>query len=48
MKVDDPPDDKNEQLLSRWPRVKGDPHLFDAQGRLMTSQNTGELESGHD
>lgn len=38
----------NEALLSRWPRVAGYPHLFvlDADGTLVHSQNTGELEGG--
>lgn len=39
---------RNEALLSRWPRVDGYPHLFilDANGRLLHSQNTGLLEAG--
>jgi thiol:disulfide interchange protein len=38
----------NEALLSRWPKVAGYPHLFvlDANGTLVRSQNTGELERG--
>jgi thiol:disulfide interchange protein len=38
----------NEALLSRWPKVAGYPHLFvlDADGALVHSQNTGELEGG--
>ncbi|HEX8740377.1 MAG TPA: thioredoxin family protein [Casimicrobiaceae bacterium] len=39
---------RNELLLSRWPRVDGYPHLFvlDANGRLLHSQDTGPLEAG--
>jgi thioredoxin-related protein len=50
VKVNVSPENKNEAFLSRWPKVKGYPHLFllDARGALMQSQNTGELESGHD
>ena len=50
VKVNYSPQNKNEALLSRWPRVAGYPHLFvlDADGKLMQSQNTGELEAGND
>jgi thiol:disulfide interchange protein len=48
VKVNWSPQNKNETLLSRWPKVKGYPHLFvlDAEGTLLHSQNTGDLESG--
>jgi thiol:disulfide interchange protein len=41
-------DNKNEAVLSRWPKVAGYPHLFvlDANGRLLQSQDTGLLEAG--
>lgn len=50
VKVNWSPQNKNEALLSRWPKVKGYPHLFvlDGDGRLLHSQNTGELEAGKD
>lgn len=50
VKINYSPDNKNEAFLSRWPKVKGYPHLFvlDAGGKLLHSQNTGELESGKD
>jgi thiol:disulfide interchange protein len=50
LKVNWSPDNKNEALLSRWPRIKGYPHLFvlDGEGRLLHSQETGSLESGRD
>jgi thiol:disulfide interchange protein len=49
VKVNYSPDNKNEQLLSRWPKVKGYPHLFvlDASGALVHSQDTSLLEAGH-
>lgn len=49
LKVNYSPDNKNEQLLSRWPKVKGYPHLFvlDATGALVHSQDTSVLEAGH-
>ncbi|HWI81064.1 thioredoxin family protein [Ramlibacter sp.] len=48
VKVNWSPENRNEQLLARWPRVKGYPHLFvlDADGQLLHSQSTGELEAG--
>ena len=48
VKVNFSPQNKNEALLSRWPTVGGYPHLFvlDANGKLLQSQNTGELEAG--
>lgn len=48
VKVNFSPANRNEALLSRWPKVKGYPHLFvlDEHGALVHSQATGELESG--
>ena len=50
VKVNFSPANKNEWLLSRWPKVKGYPHLFvlDEQGNLVHSQPSGELEKGKD
>jgi thiol:disulfide interchange protein len=50
VKVNWSKENKNEPLLSRWPKVQGYPHLFvlDADGRLLHSQDTGVLESGKD
>jgi thioredoxin-related protein len=47
VKVNWSPDNKNVELLSPWPKVKGYPHLFvlDADGKLLHSQNTGDLEA---
>jgi thiol:disulfide interchange protein len=49
VKVNYSPENKNQQLLSRWPKVRGYPHLFvlDANGRLVHSQDTSVLEAGH-
>ena len=47
VKVNWSPDNKNVALLSQWPKIKGYPHLFvlDAEGKLLHSQNTGDLEA---
>ncbi|MBI5473391.1 MAG: thioredoxin family protein [Ignavibacteriae bacterium] len=39
---------KNESVLSRYPKVAGYPHIFilDSKGKLLHSQNTGDLEEG--
>jgi thiol:disulfide interchange protein len=48
VKVNWSPQNKNEALLARWPKVKGYPHLFvlDGEGALLHSQDTGALEAG--
>jgi thiol:disulfide interchange protein len=48
VKVNWSKDNKNEAYLSRFPAIKGYPHLFvlDADGKLLHSQDTGALESG--
>lgn len=50
LKVNFSKENRNEALLARWPKVAGYPHLFvlDANGRLLRSQDTGELEAGKD
>ena len=50
VKVNWSPANKNEQVLSAWPKVAGYPHLFvlDRSGRLLRSQPSVELESGRD
>lgn len=50
IKVNWSPQNRNESLLSRWPRVKGYPHLFvlDGDGKLVHSQDTSQLEAGAD
>jgi hypothetical protein len=48
VKVNYSKDNRNEAFLSRWPKIRGYPHLFvlDANGALVRSQDTGMLESG--
>ncbi len=50
LKVNWSPENRNEALLSRWPAIRGYPHLFvlGADGRLLHSQETDVLESGKD
>lgn len=50
LKVNYSPQNRNEALLSRWPRAAGYPHLYvlDGAGQLLASQATGELEAGKD
>lgn len=40
---------ENERFLSRYPTIPGYPHIFvlAADGSLVHSQNTSELEEGH-
>jgi thioredoxin-related protein len=48
VKVNYSKENKNEQLLSRYPKVAGYPHFFilDSNGKLLHSQDTSELEQG--
>jgi thiol:disulfide interchange protein len=48
VKVNWSKDNRNEALLSRWPKIVGYPHLFvlDADGKLLHSQDTSLLEQG--
>ncbi len=50
VKVNWSKENRNEALLSRWPKIEGYPHLFvlDGDGKLLHSQDTGPLESGKD
>ena len=50
LKLNWSPQNRNEAVLSRWPKVKGYPHLFvlGGDGRLVHSQDTGQLEAGSD
>jgi len=50
VKVNWSKENKNEAFLSRYPAIKGYPHLFvlDATGKLVRSQDTDALESGRD
>ena len=46
VKINYSPENKNEEFLSQFPQVAGYPHLFvlDTKGKLLHSQNTGDLE----
>jgi thiol:disulfide interchange protein len=48
LKINFSEENKNEQVLSRYPAVKGYPHIFvlDKDGKLLHSQDTGKLEEG--
>lgn len=48
MKVSMSQENPNRAFLSRFPRIHGYPHIFilDAQGKLIHSQPTNELEDG--
>lgn len=48
MKVNYSEENENKPFLSAYPGIKGYPHLFvlDADGKLLHSQFTGELEKG--
>ena len=48
LKVNWSPENKNVDLLSKYPRIPGYPHLFvlEKDGTLLHSQGTGELEKG--
>ena len=48
VKVNYSSENKNAIVLSRFPKIPGYPHLFvlDADGTLLCSKDTGELESG--
>jgi thioredoxin-related protein len=48
VKVNYSKENKNEKLLSKYPRIPGYPHIFilDNDGTLLHSQDTGDLESG--
>ena len=48
VKVNFSPENKNEKVLSKFPEIKGFPHLFvlGGKGKLLHSQDTGLLETG--
>ena len=48
VKVNYSQENKNETVLSKYPKIEGYPHLFvlDKSGKLLHSQNTGDLETG--
>lgn len=48
VKVNWSQENKNEAVLSKYPKIEGFPHLFvlDEKGKLLHSQDTGLLETG--
>ncbi|HEX7892273.1 MAG TPA: thioredoxin family protein [Ramlibacter sp.] len=50
VKVNYSPRNPNPALLSRWPKAKGYPHFYvlDADGRVLASQPSAELEADND
>jgi thioredoxin-related protein len=48
LKVNYSEENKNVPFLSQYPKVEGYPHIFilDSSGKLLHSQNTGDLEEG--
>jgi len=48
VKVNYSDENKNEEFLGKFPRISAYPHLFvlDADGKLLHSQNTADLEEG--
>ena len=48
MKVNYSDENKNEDLLSKFPKVPAYPHYFvlESDGSFLHSQGTGELEEG--
>ena len=50
VKVNYSKENKNEELLSKYPQIPGYPHFFilESNGKLLYSQDTGELEQGKD
>ena len=50
VKINFSKENKNEEFLSQYPKIEGYPHFFvlDRTGKLLHSQNTGDLEEGKD
>lgn len=46
VKINYSKENKNEKFLSQYPKIEGYPHFFvlDKNGKLLHSQNTGDLE----
>ena len=49
VKINFSKENRNEQALSPYPKIKGYPHLFvlEKDGKLLYSKDTGELEEGN-
>ena len=50
VKVNWSPQNRNQALLSQWPKAQGYPHFYvlDAAGRVIASQVSAELEAAND
>lgn len=50
VKVNYSKENKNEKFLSQYPAIEGYPHFFvlESDGKLLHSQNTGDLEKDKD
>lgn len=48
LKINMSKENENKEFLSQYPKIPGYPHLFvlDSRGKLLHSQDTGELEEG--
>ena len=48
LKINYSPENRNKEVLSRYPAIQGYPHLFvlDQDGKLLHSQDTSPLEEG--
>ena len=48
LKVNMSEENRNEEFLGQFPKIKGYPHIFvlDEDGKLLHSQDTGVLEEG--
>jgi len=48
VKINYSPQNENEKVLSKYPKIPGYPHLFvlESNGMLLHSQFTGDLEQG--
>ena len=48
LKVNFSDENKNEQVLSKYPQINGYPHIFvlDRDGKFLHSQDTAQLEEG--
>jgi thioredoxin-related protein len=48
VKINYSKENKNEKVLSHYPKIEGYPHVFilDKNGKLLKSKDTGELEKG--
>ncbi len=50
LKINFSKENKNEKFLSQYPAIEGYPHFFvlESDGKLLHSQNTGDLEKDKD